>query len=312
MKIVTDIMNAQSAFLQLNEPKAVALGKFDGIHLGHRRLLEEILRQKRQGLASCVFTFDPSPAVFFGGADVRELTTREEKRVLFERMGIDILIEFPLSRESAGILPEDFVRDILAERMHTAFLAAGEDVSFGAGGSGDARLLRQLSDRYGFEVRIIDKVCLEGQAISSTYVRSQVEAGNLLLAGRLLGMSYPVMGKVVHGRRLGRKLGVPTVNIRPGKTKLMPPCGVYYSTARIRGRDYRAISNVGYRPTVADERILGLETYLYDFGEEIYGEDIEVYLHEFRRPEHKFTDTEALKAALFEDIRMGAVWEKPL
>lgn len=287
---------------------AAALGKFDGIHIGHRRLLEEILRRKQDGLAACVFTFDPAPAVLFGGSDGRELTTREEKRALFERMGVDILIEFPMTIETAAMEPEVFAQEVLAERLQVEFLAAGSDLSFGNKGRGDAALLQRLGPELGFSVKIIDKVCLDGRQVSSTCVREQVEAGNMELVERLLGMPYMIAEEVVAGNRLGRTIGFPTVNVLPAKNKLLPPNGVYFSEVRCRGKIYRAISNVGYKPTVTKERVMGVESYLYDFDQEVYGEPIEVYLLAFRRPERQFENVEALRAQLKEDIAAGKVY----
>lgn len=287
---------------------AAAIGKFDGIHIGHRRLLEEILRRKQDGLAACVFTFDPAPAVLFGGSDGRELTTREEKRALFERMGVDILIEFPMTIETAAMEPEVFAQEVLAERLQVEFLAAGSDLSFGNKGRGDAALLQRLGPELGFSVKIIDKVCLDGRQVSSTCVREQVEAGNMELVERLLGMPYMIAEEVVAGNRLGRTIGFPTVNVLPAKNKLLPPNGVYFSKVRCRGKLYRAISNVGYKPTVTKERVMGVESYLYDFDQEVYGEPIEVYLLAFRRPERQFENVEALRAQLKEDIAAGEVY----
>ena len=166
---------------------AAAIGKFDGIHIGHRRLLEEILSRKKDGLAACVFTFDPPPSRFFGSPDGRELTTREEKRLLFERMGVDILIEFPLDRVTAATPPESFARDILAGQMNARFVAAGADLSFGAGGAGNAELLREMSTQLGFAFKTIDKVCLDGEEVSSTLVRAKVEQGEMGAVCKLLG-----------------------------------------------------------------------------------------------------------------------------
>lgn len=285
----------------LNRETAVAMGKFDGVHIGHRRLLEEITAQR--GLTSCVFTFDPSPARFFSIGDGRELTTKEEKRTLFERMGVDILIEFPLTRETAAISPKAFVSDILAGQLKARMIAAGTDLSFGAGGRGDGKLLRKMGEELGFLVKIIDKVCLEGQEVSSTYIRSQVEAGNMEFTELLLGIPYPVMGQVVSGNHIGAaKLGFPTANLLPGEEKLLPPNGVYESEVICRGRRLKGITNVGRKPTVESVGALGVETYLYDFTEEIYGEMLEVYLKTFKRPERHFESLEALKEQLRKDI----------
>lgn len=296
---------ADTTQFYLERDTAVAIGKFDGLHIGHRRLLDEILEQKKNGLAACVFTFDPAPAVLFGASDGRELMTREEKRAQLERMGVDILVEFPLSMQTAAIEPEVFVSEILAKQMNVRFIAAGTDLSFGAKGRGNAELLQQKAGEFDYQVKTIDKVKYGDREISSTYVREQVEAGNMLLVEQLLGRPYTIMGTVVHGNRIGRTLGMPTVNVLPPENKLMPPCGVYYSRVWHRGKRYCAISNVGYKPTVTNERVMGVEAYIYDFHEEIYGEEIEIGLLEFRRPEQKFAGLEELKKQLAMDIEAG-------
>lgn len=296
---------ANTTDFYLDRETAAAIGKFDGIHIGHRRLLEEIREKKREGLCACVFTFDPAPAVLFGLSDGKELTTKEEKHLLFERMGVDILIEFPMNRETAATAPEAFAAEILAERMQARFLAAGSDLSFGAKGAGNAELLRKMGPELGFQVKTIDKICLKGREVSSTFARCCVEKGDMEQAEELLGMPYPVFGTVVKGNQLGRNLGFPTVNLLPQESKLMPPKGVYFSQVRHRGKLYRAVSNVGYKPTVTDEHIMGIESYLYDFKEDIYGEPIEVYLRKFSRPERRFENVEALRRQLEKDIEAG-------
>lgn len=283
----------------------MAIGKFDGVHLGHRRLLQEILEQKRNGLAACVFTFDPPPAVLFGSSDGKELTTITEKRVLFERMGVDILIEFPLTYETAAMSPVDFARIILAEQMNTRFIAAGTDLSFGDKGAGDAQLLRKLSQELGFSVKTIDKICIQGTEVNSTYIRELLKAGRMEQVELFLGTPYTVRGTVKHGNQIGRKLGFPTVNLLPAEGKLLPPNGVYASEVLYKGKKYRAISNVGYKPTVTEERVIGVESYLYDFDEDIYGEEIEVAFYSFKRPEQKFDNLESLQAQLQRDIADG-------
>lgn len=295
---------------QLYAESAVAIGKFDGVHIGHRRLLEEIIEQKKNGLQACVFTFDPAPAVLFGLSDGKELTEKAVKREIFALMGVDVLIEFPLTLETAAIAPEVFVSEILADRMQACFIAAGADISFGVGGAGDMKLLREMSGNLGFQVKLVEKVCVDGVEVSSSYIRSQVEQGNMELVERLLGAPYPVAGTVVHGNRVGRTLGFPTVNLLPGANKLLPPNGVYYSKVYYGGKNYPAISNVGCKPTVTQEGTMGVESYLYDFDGDIYGQEIKVELLSFRRPEQRFADAEALKSQLQEDIAAGAQYHK--
>lgn len=288
----------------LERPSAVALGKFDGIHLGHRKLLNRVLEQKKRGLQAVVFTFDTSAAFFFGG-DERELSVREEKRAAFAQMGIDVLIEFPLNPDTAATEPVTFVSRYLAEQMRTVYLCAGSDISFGKGGAGDYALLAAYAQDYGYQVELIEKVRVDGKEVSSTRVREAVRAGEMEAVTRMLGTPYSVKGKVLHGRQLGRTLGMPTANLLPDDGKLLPPNGVYYSRAHLGDRVYRGITNIGCKPTVSDERILGVETYLYDFAGEIYDREITVELLAFRRPERTFEGVEALRRQIEEDVAAG-------
>lgn len=288
----------------LDRPGAVALGKFDGVHLGHRKLLKQVLEQKKRGLQAVVFTFDTSAASFFGG-DEKELSTRAEKRAVFSGMGIDVLIEFPLNTDTAATPPPEFLSRYLAEQMRTVYLCAGPDISFGRGGAGNYALLAQYAERLGYQVELIDKVRVEGEEVSSTRVREAVRAGRMEEAARLLGSPYSVSGRVVHGKALGRKLGMPTANLLPQESKLLPPNGVYYSRTLLNGRGYRGITNVGCKPTVSEEKVMGVETYLYDFEGEIYDRDMTVELLGFRRPERAFDSVEALRRQIGEDVEAG-------
>ena len=284
---------------------AAAIGKFDGVHLGHRKLLDNILKAKADGLAAAVFTFDPPPGVFFTGKPQRGLMTKEEKRRCFREMGVDILIEFPLNAKTAAIPAEDFIRDVLCGKMHVKYLAAGTDLSFGKGGKGDWHLLQALSGKLGYQAEIIDKILYNGREISSTYVREAVQKGEMELTAKLLGSPYLISGRVMHGRRLGRTLGMPTVNLLPEKDKLLPPNGVYLSRLSFSGVSFPGITNIGCRPTVSDSGQMSVETYLYDFDSEIYGEYVEVSLYSFSRPERKFSGISELKQNMEADIARG-------
>jgi len=290
---------------ELYKPTAVAIGKFDGVHIGHQRLLREILEKKEIGLDACVMTFDPSPAVFFGMSDGRELSTKEEKRRIFEQMGVNVLVEFPLTKESAGIDPEEFVKEILVKRIHAEWIAAGKDISFGNKGKGNEALLRKLAEECNYQVTTIDKICILDCEVSSSYIKALIEEGKVKEASAFLGTPYTISGTVEHGRKLGRSLGIPTVNVIPSKDKLMPPNGVYYSKVNFAGESFSAISNIGCKPTVSDEKVIGLESYLYDFDRNIYGETVDVQLLEFRRSESKFDSVEQLKETMVQDLEAG-------
>lgn len=286
---------------------AVVIGKFDGLHRGHKLLLEQVLEEKDNGLLAVVFTFDPPPAAFFAKKMLKGLTTKEEKRRYFRQMGVDVLVEFPMNEKTAATPPAQFITEILQEKLHAALIVAGTDLSFGDRGMGDCALLEKYASECGYQVRIMEKVFDGGEEISSTRVRSAVEQGRMEEAARLLGAPYAVMGTVVHGRRIGRTLGFPTVNQLPPADKLLPPNGVYLSEVECRKGIFKGLTNVGTKPTVekGENPPMGVETYIYDFDEDIYDTFITVRLLSFCRPERKFADLDALKAQLDHDIEAG-------
>lgn len=292
---------------ELTGRSAVVIGKFDGLHRGHKLLLEQVLEEKENGLLAVVFTFDPPPAAFFAKKLLKGLTTKEEKRRCFRQMGIDVLVEFPMNEETAATPPAQFITEILQKKLHAALIVAGTDLSFGDRGLGDCALLEKYAAKCGYQVRIMEKVYDGGEAISSTRVRSAVEKGRMEEAARLLGAPYAVMGTVVHGRRIGRTLGFPTVNQLPPADKLLPPNGVYLSEVECRKGIFKGLTNVGTKPTVerGENPPMGVETYIYDFDEDIYDTFITVRLLSFCRPEQKFSGLDALKAQLDHDIEAG-------
>ncbi len=295
---------------KIEQKSAVAIGKFDGIHRGHQELLSYILKQKEEGRCAVVFTFDKPAGLFFKTAGEKELTPMEEKRKIFEKMGIDIMVEFPLNKETASIPAEDFVKDIVSEKMNAAYIVAGTDLSFGAGGRGNSNLLMALSKELDYEVRIIDKIFYEGREISSSFVREEVEKGNMETVETLLGRAYEITGVVENGKKLGRKLGMPTINLYPKKDKLLPPSGVYYSFVTWQGKAYKGITNVGLKPTVNDTLTVNAEAYLYDFEGDLYGEEVTISLLHYKRPEMKFESVDALKAQMQKDVEGGIMYHR--
>lgn len=291
--------------INIKENTAVAIGKFDGIHLGHRLLLNELLKQKENGLSTVVFTFNPSPSVFFGLSDEYMLTTDEEKRELLEKLGIDYLIEFPFDKNTAAMEPEYFIADYLVSKIKAKYIIAGDDMSFGKGGKGNIDLLISKSKECGYEAKKISKISIDNNIVSSTLIRSFVSEGKMEKFREYTGEEYSIKGVVVHGRKLGRTLGFPTINIFPDEYKLLPPNGVYYSKVLYNGISYDAISNIGTKPTVSQDETKSIETHLYNFNEDIYGKELRVYLLSFKRPEQKFASVSELKAVLSNDISDG-------
>ena len=290
---------------QIQEKTAVAIGKFDGIHRGHKLLLEEMRACQEDGYKTAVFTFDPTPSVFFGGSQVKELTTLKEKQDCFERLGVDYLVEYPFNARTAAVEPENYVREFLTGRMNAHFIVAGADISFGKAGAGNAELLKRIAAECDCEVKIVEKIQYQGTEISSTRVRQAVLEAKLEEAQALLGEPFSVSGEVLHGNALGHTIGFPTINLAIPKQKILPPNGVYFSDVLVDGKLYHGITNIGNKPTVGDGYALGLETFLYGFDRDIYGEQVTVSLLHFVRKEQKFRDFAQLKEAISENVLQG-------
>jgi len=296
LQIVRDL----NSFFELNKESteaalvksAVAIGKFDGIHIGHRALLQCIINKKKENMRAVVFTFSPSPEEFFRGQLLPAIDTAQEKRDNFAKMGVDILIEYPLTKESAAISPQSFMEDILFNGLNAGYVVSGRDLSFGNKGAGNADMLQAFAAEKDFVYEMIDKVCIDGNEVSSTSVREAVVKGDMEKVCRMLGRRYCVGGEVVHGKALGRTIQMPTINIIPAKEKLLPPSGVYATVTLIDGREYPGVTNIGVKPTVTDEKVVGVETHLFDFDENVYGKYVVTELVSYIRPEKRFASVE--------------------
>lgn len=283
---------------------AVTIGKFDGIHRGHRELIDRIIKKKEEGLKACVFTFDKSPLEFFSGKIVPGLTTVEEKRRIFEFLGVDILVEFPLNEKTAATDPEEFIEKILISQLNMKYIAAGTDITFGYKGLGKASLIKEKAlNKYEYE--IVDKLLINGDEVSSSLIREIVASGDMERASNLIGVPYAIHGNITRGNQIGRTIGFPTINIEVSRDKLMPPFGVYYTEISIEGRHYNGITNVGTKPTVTDDETVFAETNILDFDEDVYDKGATVKLLHFARPERKFNNLDELKTQISNDIDGG-------
>ena len=282
---------------------AVALGKFDGIHLGHQMIIDNLLKEKNKGRTTLVFTFSSNPNSAISGGSKKVIYTSEEKAYYFSRLGIDVLLEYPFTKEFAGISPEAFAKDCLYEQLGVRSIYVGEDFHFGRGRSGNVALLNDLSGKYYFEVHSLPKKTMHGKVISSTTIRDMLES-KFSVANEMLGNPYFVYGKVVHGAHLGHKIGFPTINQDIPVNKLIPNPGVYASRVEINGEYYKGISNLGIKPTVGNSRHIGLETYILGFTGDLYGYNVKTELLFYIRPEEKFNSIEQLKKQINSDISM--------
>lgn len=285
----------------VKEPTVLSIGKFDGLHRGHELLMDSVFEKKKEGLKAAIFTFDISPKKAIEDDTGALLTTNEEKMHLFEKIGIDYLIECPFTDEVMHMPAEDFIK-MLVKRLSARCIVAGTDCSFGYQRRGDYKMLKQYAPVYGYEARIVDKMQYKGRDISSTYIREEIATGNMEKAHLLLGYAYFVQGEIVHGNQIGRTIGIPTINLIPPKEKLLPPFGVYVAEAEIEGKSYKGIANVGCKPTIEGNNPIGVETHLLDFSGDLYGKHAKVSLLKRVRGEKKFHGIEELKQQMEKDV----------
>ncbi|HIV16877.1 MAG TPA: bifunctional riboflavin kinase/FAD synthetase [Candidatus Alectryocaccobium stercorigallinarum] len=284
-------------------PSVVTLGKFDGMHTGHQKLIEKVREiAKERKLQAVMFTFDISPQIKIGKSDYKLIVTRKEKLMLAEKFGIDVLVECPFNEQIRNMSAEDFIKDILIGKINTKAVVAGTDFKFGKNRQGDADYLKKNAAMFGFSVDILEKEKDGGRDISSTYVREELAKGNIEKANKLLGFEYFLIGEVIGGTHIGRNLGFPTINMAPQPDKLLPPNGVYASLTEIDRKMYKSISNIGVKPTVNGKE-LGAETFIFDFDGNLYGKTAVVKLLDFMRPEKKFDSVEDLKKQVYTDIQ---------
>ncbi len=280
---------------------AVSLGKFDGFHMGHRLLIEYVTSLKKTGYTAVTFSFFVHPGFFLSSNSMRLIYTEEEKVDRARELGSDYLVSFPFNESVMHMTPEQFVKEVLVDRLDAKVVVVGKDYHFGRDRAGNVELLEKLGEKYGFTVTAFDKVIMDGGEVSSTRIRKALLEGKMEEANKMLGAPYRVKGEVISGNQIGRTLGMPTANIVPNAEKLVPPNGVYASRIHIDGKIYSGITNVGYKPTIGDKNEKGIETFIFDFDENIYGKTIEVELHAYERGEQKFTSLKELQSQMQRD-----------
>lgn len=272
----------------------VALGKFEGLHLGHKLLLDEVLRvSKEYNLSSVVCTID---------ADFNQrINTIYERNILLSDMGIDYNVSCPFTNEFASLTPEFFVKNILVKSLNPSWIVVGEDFRFGCKRSGDVEFLETLGKKYNFKVVSFPKLAFEGTVISSSVIRSLIEMGELEKVNNFLGRPYMVVGTVKHGKMLGRTIGFPTVNIYPDASKLLLPKGVYETRVQVNNQCYKGITNIGENPTVEQSKQIKIETHILEYEGDLYERELQISFVRFLRPQMKFGSIENLKNQIKKD-----------
>lgn len=289
---------------KLPGPIVLAVGVFDGFHLGHRAVIQKAMEDAGAVHGTPVaVTFDPHPAAILRPQNAPPLlTSTRHKLKLFGEAGVRNALVLQFTPEFASKSPEVFICDLAAACRPLREICVGESWAFGKGRAGDVALLASLGKTLGFVAIGLPPVTVNGEAVSSTGIRAALEKGDLQLSAQLLGRDFSVLGTVTEGRKLGRTLGFPTANIRP-ESEQLPPNGVYAVGVALGGKSLVGIANVGVRPTISLEGVHRLvEVHLFDFSEELYGRDLEVSFLRFVRPEQKFPDLDALRAQIASDV----------
>ena len=302
--MTVNVLRSISDLATVRGPVVLAVGVFDGFHLGHRAVIERAMADAVVvGGTAVVVTFDPHPAAILRPHNAPPLLTSTRHKVrLFREAGVRDVLVLQFTPEFAAKAPEHFIGELRAACSPLREICVGEDWAFGKERAGNLALLKSLGSKLGFEAVGIPAVAVDGRAVSSTVIRAAVEEGALGIAARLLGRDFGVFGTVIEGRKLGRTLGFPTANVRP-ESEQLPPNGVYAVRVALDGKLHAGIANVGVRPTVSSGEAQRLvEVHIFDFKGEIYGSDVEVIFHRFIRPEIKFPDIDALRAQIAHDI----------
>lgn len=309
MELIRGIHNIKSR----HHGCVLTIGNFDGVHLGHQQVLEQVAeRAKALNLPSVVMTFEPQPMeLFLKDKAPARLTRLRDKFVQLGKLNLDRLLCVNFNHHFANLDAQAFIRDLLVTRLGVKFLVVGDDFCFGQGRKGNFAMLEQAGREYGFEVVSTQSFCLQKLRVSSTAIREALAADALADAADMLGRDYSISGRVSHGRKLGRTIGFPTANI-PLKRCVSPVSGVYVVEAYGLGEQpIGGVANIGQRPTVNGVR-QQLEVHLFDFHGNLYGKQLEVALLHKLRNEHKFESFEALKQQIELDAEAARVWLRQL
>jgi len=305
MELVRGIHNLKAQ----HQGCVLSIGNFDGIHLGHHAVLSRLLSEsKRLNVPAMVMTFEPQPEELFSGDNApARLSRLRDKFVQLDRLKLDRLLCVSFTRQFANISAQDFIDELLINKLNIKFLVIGDDFHFGYQRRGDFQLLQQAGQKHGFEVIDTQSLIHQTKRISSTCIRDFLAQGNLDAAADMLGRKYSMTGRVSHGRKLGRTIGVPTANLAL-KRRVSPVSGVFVvNVLGINNNIYQGIANIGTRPTVAGER-QQLEVHIFDFKGDLYGEQLEVILERKLRSEVKFDSFAELKIQIDKDIEDAQRW----
>ncbi|MDI1354615.1 MAG: bifunctional riboflavin kinase/FAD synthetase [bacterium] len=290
---------------RIESPSIVTIGTFDGVHLGHQKILSRLKELKQStGLKTVVLTFDPHPrkVLFPEQKDLKLITLVDEKLELLERYGVDVTVVYPFTKRFSELEAQQYVEEILVKQLQTKLLIIGYDHKFGKNRSGNIEVLRKFAPVFDFAIEEISALDLDQIAISSSKIRKALEEGNLEKASEFLGHHFYLNAKVVKGKQLGRTLGFATANLKPeGVEKIIPRKGVYFVGIETEGKHYFGMLNIGFNPTTDADESLKIEVHIFDFNADIYSKIVKLKFLKRLRDEKKFANLTELKAELVRD-----------
>lgn len=291
------------------EGTGVALGNFDGVHIGHQKLINNTIKDcKELGLSSIIFTFLNHPRnVTYSSDAVKNIVTWQEKTEILQSLGVDYLAAIEFDDTFRKMSPKDFVKKVLLGKLNMKAANCGFHYRFGHKAMGDTALLEEMSKTYGFKLSVLDPVRIEGTLVSSTKIRELIAAGKMEMCREFLGRRYTLEGNVIQGKQYGKKMGFPTANILVSETRVIPPNGVYITKCFVDNKRYNSITNIGYNPTVGGER-RSIETYIMDFDGNIYEKHIKVEFYKHIRGEVKFENVQCLKEQISMDVHTAKMY----
>jgi len=291
--------------VEFDKKSVITVGTFDGIHLGHRKIIDSVNEiKKSKGLRSVIITFEPHPQIVLKNKspDIKILSTLDEKLEMFESLNIDIVYVIEFTKEFSLNSAEDFYVNYIINKFGLSDIVIGYDHMVGRNREGGFETLKGLSGKYDFEIHKIDELKTEGYIVSSTVVRHMLQSSSVKDAKMLLNDYYSITGEVIYGDKLGRQIGFPTANIKPvSEYKLIPQNGVYLVKSEINRKNYFGMMNIGVRPTVSEGQKLTLEVNFLDFEGDLYGQSLKIKFLDFIRREKKFNSVEELKKQIEKD-----------
>ena len=282
----------------------ITIGSFDGVHLGHQKIINKLVAGAHaQGAPAVVLTFDPSPAVVLGKRpEPYYLTTPEERALLLGDLGVDIVITYPFTRDVATISARNFISN-LKSQLGVRHLCVGHDFALGRNREGDVNFLTKLGEEFDYQVEVVSPLEISDEVVSSSRIRARLLDGDVEQAKSLLGRPHRVKGEVVSGDGRGKTIGIPTANLSVWSKRALPSAGVYVCNAQVNGINWGAVTNIGVRPTFENRLVTQrVETHILDFNKDIYGQNVLLDFHSYIRAEQRFKDVDALVQQIHKDI----------